>query len=36
VVQAHLARLGDPQRRALERALPALEALVASLESFDG
>jgi DNA-binding MarR family transcriptional regulator len=35
VVQAHLERLTDAQRRSLERALPALEQLVASLEAFD-
>lgn len=36
VVQVHLERLDPAQRRALERALPALERLVEVLEDVDG
>lgn len=36
VVAAHLAALPESQRRAVQRALPALEQLTASLESFGG
>ncbi|HXA29406.1 MAG TPA: MarR family winged helix-turn-helix transcriptional regulator [Candidatus Angelobacter sp.] len=35
IVAAHLDGLGETQRRALERALPALELLTASLEADD-